>query len=485
MRRWLRVATAAMFLVGRPAVAKRKKEAIDESILPSLRSLLESAGLGKEVVSALEGRGYERTRQVLKWGRSDVQLLGAELNFTQEVGLALLAQIEALRAVAVKAEATEIGDLDAELKKERAALAYGRLYVSRSTASFDYKRAWFGAPPPLGSLELRWAHRNDGCEPDAGLSRGAAVVVDRGGCSFVDKAWNFANASALIVVNGRDMPFDRPASGHASDEVMTQTPKTLCVVLADAAARPALARQWDEELDARLVPLKCSAGQPECMPLLRDENDATHVDSGYLIVDGSRHEFVAAVWGGLLPVRPRQLAVARPTNLCAGPPSLLCRFVGLFCAAPRAREFMLAARDAVVLADRGGCDFGAKVDHAAALGAAALVVAQVDDEPLLRMGSRGFPPGLPAVLVDRAAGVSLREATAANVSFVPAAPNFAQRWLDLASVEWPGDATAADLLLERLEYEHRDSPTRLAWLRRAHTNRMQQAACASDLATGG
>ena len=65
---------------------------------------------------------------------------------------------------------------------------------------------------------------------------------------------------------------------------------------------------------------------------------------------------------------------------------------------------------AITIARRGGgCDFATKAKHAAAVGAAVLVVEQHDEEPLLRMGARDPPfPAVVGVAVRARAGAALR-----------------------------------------------------------------------------
>lgn len=500
---------AVILALARPVdggMTNKKKDFIDESALPDMRSLMESVGLGK-IIPALEKRGYERTRQLLKWGRSDVQLLGVELDFTREVGAELLNRIEELKRSAIREHPVEAPDKLAELKRKRNELAYGRIYVSRSTATFDFKKAWFGSNLPFEPLKLIRAVPADGCRPlSAKVYGGTAVLADRGGCTFAEKAWYAVNATALIVINSNGMPFDRPASGYATDEATTPTPANLAVVLCEAAAGPALLKVSQaplasdsrrlEAVEVRFVPLQCRASEPACKPLLPDELAiVSHVDSGhvYTMDDIDSHfEFVAAAWGGVLPAMPAPLVLAYPSDLCTAPPHWLCRVLGILCHSPEARLFARAAPQSAVLAERGGCSFRTKAAHAASLGAVALVVTQFKDKPLLRMGVRTpqLPPGIPAVLIDRTAGEALTQgvlAAATNrinrplAKFVPARINFADKWLELDSIgDWPDDFTAADLLLRRLQMENNDSSARLAWLRSSYANRTVNALANDD-----
>ncbi|KAJ8599027.1 hypothetical protein CTAYLR_007703 [Chrysophaeum taylorii] len=501
---WALIVAKAAIVV----VAKKEAIEIDETALPPFEAFIADVGLG-EHLPRLQRRGYDRTRQLLKWGRSEVQLLRTELNFSQEVGATLLERLDDLKARATKRQSGAASDELAALREERDALTYGRLVVNRSMASFDYKRAWFGAALPHAHLGLLRAVPTDACRPLAASYEGKIVLADRGGCDFVTKAWHAhaKKARALIVVNKEGQLFERPASGHATDATVAPTPDTLAVAMVDAAAGPALAAvataplvnnknlletlsradrrmirdaarrnlEATDAVDARFVPLRCRAGEPECKPLLPDELELpANVDSGYVFVaqeddnNSSPVEFVAASWGGVVPTALLPLVRAVPGDLCAPPPNW----------------FASAAPGAAILAARGNCDFRSKASHAAALGGAALIIAQTnDDEPLLRMGVRTppLPPAIPAVLIDRCGGAVLMRAldasssssAAPRVRLTAANPGFAHQWLELESIggKWAEDDAAAQLQLQRHEAKNLDSPTRLEWLRRSFANR--------------
>jgi hypothetical protein len=55
--------------------------------------------------------------------------------------------------------------------------------------------------------------RTDGCEPLINFPAGAVALVDRGGCSFVQKVNNAQDAGAVAVIVVNNMPGDRPPWG--------------------------------------------------------------------------------------------------------------------------------------------------------------------------------------------------------------------------------------------------------------------------------
>ena len=195
-----------------------------------------------------------------------------------------------------------------------------------------------GARVPEEPLNLVLALPRDACGPlmfqNASSDKfyeGAALLAERGNCPFAEKAWHAhrAGAKALLVINGRDKPFDRPTAGYATDAEPTPTPEGLAVALvhADAsvglvAAAAAAIRGWgDGAVDAaqlrnvwrarferwgfiaretivdarqppwddrdrttvRVVPLECRAGSAECQPLLENERSAVRSPRGYSV----------------------------------------------------------------------------------------------------------------------------------------------------------------------------------------------------------
>ena len=95
------------------------------------------------------------------------------------------------------------------------------MYIPQMVQSFEYMSAAFGSAPPVGMLPLVFADPVDGCiEADrvSGRSAGGyALVVVRGGCTFLEKALAAMSGEAgrppvLVVVNTEDV-FESIASG--------------------------------------------------------------------------------------------------------------------------------------------------------------------------------------------------------------------------------------------------------------------------------
>ena len=89
---------------------------------------------------------------LLAWVRRTTRWVGVgclrrrtSCRWSKEAQKAITAKIKALVEEATKDEETVIRDEHAELMAERDALTYGRIYVERSSASFEFRKAWFGA----------------------------------------------------------------------------------------------------------------------------------------------------------------------------------------------------------------------------------------------------------------------------------------------------------------------------------------------------
>ena len=147
-----------------PKVKKPPKVELDESKLPPLESVLAELGVA-DVLPQLQAKGLDSTRQLCKWSRSDVSIHGMELGWSRDLQKEVLDKIAALVAGAAKAAEAVVVDELAALRDERNNLTYGRVYVDRSSASFEYRRAWFGARLPESPLPMVMAAPRNGCAP--------------------------------------------------------------------------------------------------------------------------------------------------------------------------------------------------------------------------------------------------------------------------------------------------------------------------------
>ena len=101
-------------------------------------------------------------------------------------------------------------------------------FFSGSSIILQYVSASFGSPPPIGLLDVYFPDVMDvfGCSfGDSGLKlTDKAVIVLRGGCTFLDKAVQAykANALVLIIVNNEDK-LESPSSGLWIEDNITES----------------------------------------------------------------------------------------------------------------------------------------------------------------------------------------------------------------------------------------------------------------------
>ena len=124
-------------------VKKKEKVELDDARLPPLHEVLAELDLD---VDELLARGVETTRQLCAWGRSDISIHGNDLGWDRDKQKVINEKINAIRADAAVQKTTETVDPLKAARDERNALTYGRVFADRATASFEFKKAWFGNP---------------------------------------------------------------------------------------------------------------------------------------------------------------------------------------------------------------------------------------------------------------------------------------------------------------------------------------------------
>ena len=126
-------------------VKKKEKVELDDARLPPLHEVLAELDLDADELLV---RGVETTRQLCAWGRSDVSIHGNDLGWDRDRQKVINEKINAIRADAAVQKTTATVDPLKAARDERNALTYGRVFADRATASFEFKKAWFGADFP-------------------------------------------------------------------------------------------------------------------------------------------------------------------------------------------------------------------------------------------------------------------------------------------------------------------------------------------------
>ncbi|GLE06740.1 hypothetical protein PINS_up016225 [Pythium insidiosum] len=200
---------------------------------------------------------------------------------------------------------------------------WGRIYLRDGLAPIQYFRDRYGGPMVDHEVEFFVPHHPDqrwGCEPlperdQAALraSNGTMVlVVDRGTCSFETKSRiaYAMGAAALVVVSSDESSIAPNAVLDADDDAIpiasVMIRKTGGDLLRHIASR--------QRVFGRLIPMVCERKPYVCRGRREVENDYMStqlVRSGVLTAAPSNAEplgdFLAASYGGVLPVEPQSL----------------------------------------------------------------------------------------------------------------------------------------------------------------------------------
>lgn len=484
--------------------------------LPTLQEILEEVHLTAFLPHLLR-MGVTETMILLRLTSMDYRIMNMDWEGVAEESIAALKERAAalyLRAV-VKDEPLK-ANFD-----ERNKLKYGRIYVPGAVQSFEFVTASFGGSPPLGALEVFLAPPPYfGCNasdfavhgvgvstnPDAdaavaasapGLLTGRVLVVQRGVCSFLQKALLAIalNATALIVCNNEDR-LDSPASGHTIDpnvtHAMMDSVAGLSVLSVSNTSWPKLAfsarhASATHPVMAHVIPLKCGPGGI-CMPLLAEEKSLqAEVSWGAARFKTSAKEvrsfeYLTSNYGGRLPEDHESLTVvlARPLHGCVEGAGDVEEW-----AAGRAERDAWAASligggPFALAVVRGQCRFHVKQAWAESLGARLLIIVDVEDSALQRVG--GLLPeaghvGIPSIIITAPAWHFLKRvanssATTTSVSLSSSLDSSgADKWIELAFTEWAeGDADRL-LQIEGLSGKHAQGDQGahaeiVAWLQR-------------------
>ncbi|KAJ1416778.1 hypothetical protein B484DRAFT_454184 [Ochromonadaceae sp. CCMP2298] len=359
--------------------------------------------------------------------------------------------------------------------------------------------------------------------------QGSIVIAQRGRCTFLSKALHalHLNASGLIVVNSEDR-LESPSSGLGIDKTISETHvKTLAKfpvlafsnttwVKVEYAVRANELKGESTYID--IVPLQCKSGG-SCRPLLEGERGLQEVswgtvevrvpaegqgegreEGGQAYAPSRSFEFLTSNYGSQLPSRPVSLVMADPIDGCSA--LVGAEEVGAEAGAgemevevevevevdavggklkPDAQEAYVSSQvpkytGAAVVVHRGGCAFHEKALQAQRAGAALLVVVDVADSALQRMGG-GQPfagqVAIPSVLVTASAGKFLQNVLGAGAGagvmaeVVPARDSVgADRWIELAFTDWSPTPAEHVMQLEGLMQKHSASDEVVAWLMR-------------------
>jgi hypothetical protein len=451
---------------------KPKAQKLNIDLLPPLQEVLESLGLTRFLKDFVK-MGVTETRLLVRLSAMDFQLMAMDWDGVTKEEITRLK--DEVAALIIKASVSDEPPVRPEVI-ERSKLTYGRVYMQNSVQSYEYVQASFGGHPPIGTFKLEVPYAFHGCSTinDDGSPvnyHGSVVAVMRGNCTFLQKAHNArnGNASALIIVNSEDR-LESPSSGLGVDKNITDgmvtTLNSFSILTFSNTSWAKLRRSVDVNRQAGastyidIVPLKCKSGGV-CAPLLEEEKQIQdEVSWGTMRVRITGHggaqvrsfDFMTSNFGAVLPTHaPLELVLAEPLNACTslvgGAPVEVGADGVPVPVTEEAGQHSPYANKAV-LVHRGGCRFDAKALNVQEAGAALVVIVDVDDNPLQRVGGQqpqaGYV-GMPSVIITAAAGDHLRGqlspstagTSAVTVEVLPARDSSgADAWIELAFTDW-------------------------------------------------
>jgi hypothetical protein len=454
---------------------------INEELLPDFLDILEEAGM-KGRLADLVRMGIVDTRVLLRLKRMDFQMMQFEWQDMTGEMVDTFMEVCGKYAVQATANAQQVEEVMTDYS-ERDMQRFGRLVLPHGVQSYEYIQASFGGRPPVGLREIIFAENMDACPDDEEGKESAALprsekfkdkmlVAKRGNCSFLRKAeFALANgATGLIIVNSVDN-LESPSSGVGVDHTVTDkrvmAMKELSVVAVSNTTWSPLKHALDVAADHKLplfaqtIPLKCGA-RGYCEAVLEEEMGVTlDISAGQIRVTTSNGEskafdFLTSTFGSHLLTSGMELIMADPPHGCS-PPSLPG---GL--------------KDFALVTLRGKCRFDVKALTAEGAGARVVVVVDVDDNALQRLGAApgiGDAIGIPAVIVTAAAGRYMDAAFMAGDVTGTLEPSsdraISEAWIDLAFTEFYEATEDALSQLEGLamKYENSASLEIVSWLK--------------------
>ncbi len=453
---------------------KPKPVKLNVDILPPMQDVLEQLDLTGYLRDFVR-MGVTETRLLLKLSAMDFQIMSMDWSdFTAEKLNKLKKRIQELYEMAVVPEIEIRPELEARKK-----LTYGRIYLPYGVQSFEYSLASFGGPPPLGPLTLTLSKSLYECNSTGTENyHGNVVLVKRGNCTFLQKALNLKanNATGMLVVSTEDR-LESPSSGYGVDKNITEhvvnSLGNFFVVQSANTTWGSLQRTVEfyaaeHKLPTfHVVPLQCHTGG-HCNPLTREEQALKgEVSWGRIRVrrassksESKTFEFLTSNFGAHLPVGV-ELPVVRSSSPFA------CDQVENISPALLHEH---SVSGVAMLAQRGECRFDIKALRAQTAGSRILILTDMDDKPLQRLG--GMLPdlphvGIPVVLTTSEVGHFLQDGD--YIEFFPSMDDSGlENWLQIAYTEWNQDDRSRLMQLQGLlsKFQETDNHDIVRWLQR-------------------
>lgn len=454
----------------KPTPVKHQPIKLNVDILPPLTDVLQELQFSAYLNNFVR-MGVTETRLLLRLSSMDFQIMEMDWpDFTPEKVATLKQKISVLLTMATITEDKSNPDLELRNKQK-----YGRIYLENGVQSFEFTMASFGGVPPVGKQPIVLSQTLGECNSSHTTNyHGNLVLVLRGNCTFLEKAKNALsnNATGVLIVNTEDK-LESFASGVGIDKgvkeemvaVLNSFPVVCLSNTSWESLSQAIAFQPTLPTYVHVVPLKCRTGG-QCLPVLKEEKEVqAEVSWGTMRIRRGKtaksFEFLTSNFGSNLPVNQElPILFADPIDACS-PLKPIEGGKGVF----------------ALVAHRGTCRFDIKALHAHQAGARFLIVVDVEDHALQRMG--GMHPevglvGIPSALVTAEAGrwletVATSSTDLAWIELFPAPDTRGfDNWLEVAYMNWAEDGTDKVMQLQGMIQKFQDTENRdiVSWLQR-------------------
>eukprot|EP01038_Epipyxis_sp_PR26KG_P008518 gene8518-11515_t len=436
--------------------------------LPTITQILSDLDLDKYLPNFIR-MGVTETRLLLRLTNMDFRIMSIEWeNFTEEDGKRLKDVINKMIIQATVVEEAAKPDFS-----ERNKLSYGRVYLEDSVQSYEFVTASYGGAPPIGKVSFIVSSPLDGCDNTTSYNyTNNILLVERGNCTFLEKSIlaKKNGAIGLIIANNEDR-LDSPSSGLGVDKNISE--KTVLSLdnfptlsLSNTSLPKLLfASKFNQNLSTfiNIVPLKCGSGGI-CKPVIQEERSLLpEVTWGTIRIKSTTNEtksfeFLTSNFGCQLPSSSLTPAIlADPIDACS----------------PIRENGTLGA---ILVVYRGKCRFDTKALHAQQAGARMMLIIDIEDNALQRVG--GMNPdvghvGIPSVIVTSVAGKFIVSHLSQNInltaSLIPAKDTIgSDEWINVSITQWNEEESDKIAQLEGLvqKYSQNNHNEIVSWLRR-------------------
>ena len=449
--------------------SKPKVQPIDLNVegLPSLSEILESLELSK-YLPRMGSLGVSDTRHLLRLLPMDYRMMIIDWDMKEFEVEKLKTKVDELLKVASITKTNVVVD-----NSERKLLKYGKFIIENSVQSYEYISASFGTYPPIGGYEIIVSEPYDGCEINANLNLTESIyIVKRGNCSFLTKATNAKkmNAKILLIVNNVDN-LESPSSGHSIDSAITDKQlnyvKDLTIISTSNTTWSKFLFNSYNNLKSigHVIPLKCHANGI-CNAVTDEEKMVQHeITSGKITFYNNYNEiyttdYLTSVHGSALSLDILPLFISNPIDACVAID----------------KSNVITSKKFALLSYRGNCNFDIKAYNAQNIGASLLVILDIHDSPLQRIG--GMQPlsgniGIPSIIISAFSNSYVTKYQNNNITIELTLANdnkISDDWMEVAITQLASNKDELNLQVQNLKMKYNTHKEIIDWLDNKMTN---------------